>query len=130
MVIGSQLSTLLKQSSINDHEVLQTCNSLLKQSINDLETQHVKVIALLKLERYEDALRVLDGGDNSGLKTRAQVERAYALYKLGEFEQARDIAKSVSHNRGARHVEAQAVRRKGPDQTYHWLLMTSSSHIV
>ena len=65
-------------------------------------------MALLKLDRYDDALRVLEeGGDR--LKQRVPIERAYALYKIGDFEEAKKAAKSLSEQRGARHVEAQAV---------------------
>lgn len=103
------LNALLQRNTINDHEeVLKACNACLKQSSGDLELQHVKFIALLKLDRYEDALRVLDEGGQR-LKQKGQVERAYALYKVGEFEEAKALAKSVSGDRGARHVEAQAV---------------------
>lgn len=103
------LSALLQRTSIDDHEeVLKVCNAALKQSKGDLELQHIKFVALLKLDRYDDALRVLDeSGDR--LKQRVPTERAYALYKVGDFEEAKDVAKSVSEQRGARHVEAQAV---------------------
>ncbi len=104
------LSALLQSSTIDDHgEVLQACNASLKQSRKDLGLQHVKVIALLNLDRYDDALRVLEeGGDE--LKKRAGVEKAYALYKVGELVEAKEIANGVAGDRGARHVEAQAVR--------------------
>lgn len=103
------LSALLQRTLIDDHEeVLKACNASLKQSKADLQLQHVKFVALLKLDRYDDALRVLEeGGDR--LKQRVPTERAYALYKVGEFEEAKNIAKGVSEERGARHVEAQAV---------------------
>ncbi len=104
------LSALLQSSTIDDHEeVLQACNASLKQSKNDLGIQHVKVVALLKSDRYEDALRVLDeGGDE--LTKKAGVERAYALYKIGELAEAKEIVNGIANDRGARHVEAQAVR--------------------
>ena len=107
---GKSLSALLQSSTIDDHEeILKACNTSLKQSKGDLETQHVKIVALLKLDRFEDALRVFEeGGDK--LKKNAAVERAYALYKIGELSEATEIAKGVTGNRGARHVEAQAVR--------------------
>ena len=106
---AKSLSALLQRSSIDDHEeVLRACNASLKQSKGDLELQHTKLVALLKLDRYDDALRVLEeGGDR--LKSRVPIERAYALYKVGDFEEAKKIAKRVSEERGARHVEAQAV---------------------
>lgn len=108
------LTALLQRTSIEDHEeVLKACNASLKISKGDLELQHVKFVALLKLDRYDDALRVLEeGGDR--LKPRVPIERAYALYKIGEFEEAKDLARSVSEERGARHVEAQAVRFSFP----------------
>lgn len=103
------LTTLLQRTTITDHEeVLRACTASLKASKNDAETQCIKFVALLKLDRYDDALRVLEEcGD--GLKQRVAVERAYALYKVGELAEARNIAKGVTNDRGARHVEAQAV---------------------
>jgi len=103
------LTSLLQRSTIDDHgEILRACNSSLKASKNDLEIQHLKLVALLKLDRYDDALRVLEeSGDK--LKQRAGVERAYALYRVGELEEAKSIAKGITGERGARHVEAQAV---------------------
>jgi signal recognition particle subunit SRP72 len=104
------LSALLQSATIDDHEeVLQACNTSLKQSKKDPGVQHVKVVALLKLDRYDDALRVLeDGGDE--LKNKAGVERAYALYKIGKLVEAKEIVTGIVNDRGARHVEAQAVR--------------------
>ena len=103
------LSALLQRTSIDDHEeVLKACNASLKLSKGDLELQHVKFVALLKLDRYDDALRVLEEGGNR-LKPRVPIERAYALYKVGGFEEAKNLAKSIPEERGARHVEAQAV---------------------
>ena len=110
------LSALLQRTTIDDHEeVLKACNASLKLSKGDLELQHTKFVALLKSDRYDDALRVLDeGGDR--LKPRVPTERAYALYKVGDFEEAKKIAKGVSEERGARHVEAQAVCAPFPKQ--------------
>ena len=110
--MGSQsksLTTLLQQSTIDDHEeILKACHNSLKQSKADVRTQHVRFLALLKLDRYEDALQVLDeAGDQ--LKKRTKTETAYALYKSGQVKEAIDLAKTVENDRGARHVEAQAV---------------------
>ena len=110
MATSSQsLSALLQRSTIDDHEeILEACNASLKQSKGDLEFQHVKLVTLIKLDRYEDALRFLEeGGDK--LKKKDAVARAYALYKKGQLSEAIGIARSISEDRGARHVEAQAV---------------------
>ena len=105
------LSSLLKRTTIDDHEaVLKACNATLKQSKTDLDAQHVKVVALLKLDRFDDALQALDAG-GSGLQERACFERAYALYKTGKLEEANSIAESIIKARGAKHVQAQASYR-------------------
>ena len=102
-------SLLLQQSSIDDHEeILKACNTALKTSKNDPELLHVRFVALLKLDRYEDALKAIEeSGDK--LKDRAKIERAYALYKNGQLEEAKALAQTVTQSRGAKHVEAQAV---------------------
>lgn len=103
------LETLLRKTSLEDHEeVLQACNAVLKQSKKDVTAQHVKAVALLKLDKYDDALRVLEDG-GATLKNGAQLETAYALYKTGKLDEARNVAQSITNDRGARHVEAQAV---------------------
>ncbi len=104
-----KLSSLLQQTTLDDHEeVLKASNTVLKKSKNELEPQHAKVVALLKLDRFEDALRAFEeGGDK--LKERAPLERAYALYKTGNLEEAAAIASGSDGSRGMKHVEAQAV---------------------
>ena len=111
-VMGSQaksLNSLLQQTTIDDHEeILKASNNALKQSKSESETHHVRFIALLKLERYEDALRALEEAGDT-LKEKVELERAYALYRSGSLEEAKGIAKAIQSNRGAKHVEAQAV---------------------
>lgn len=105
----ASLSSLLRQSSITDHnEVLQACDALLKKSKADPDALHAKVVALLKLDRYEDALRVLEEGADE-IKEKAAFERSYALYKVGRLDEAEAVVKDVS-SRAGRHVEAQTVR--------------------
>lgn len=104
----SSLSALLRQTTISDHEqLLQAANTALKTNKSDTEAQHVKIIALLKLDRFEEALQVIDtGGDK--LKDKARLEWAYALYKAGKPERAAEIAREGA-DRAHRHIEAQAV---------------------
>ena len=106
----SSLGSLLQRATIDDHEeIIKTCDAVLRQSKGDIEAQRVKCIALLKLERYDDALRVLEQGGED-VKQRCQLERAYALYRNGDLRQAKELARQTA-GRGARHVEAQAVCR-------------------
>lgn len=108
MTTGStnSLSTLLQQSSLDDHEeILKAANNVLKKSKHDLTAQRVRLIALLQLDRYEDAARVvLEGG--AALEDVARLECAYALYKSGSLEAAEKIALGGTQ-RGVEHVLAQ-----------------------
>lgn len=109
-MVAQSLSSLLQRATIDDHEeVLQSCNDVLAKSKSDLRAQHIKVIALLKLDRYEDALRVLEAGDDA-LKKRAALEYAYALYKCARLEEALEAVTQSGAGRGAAHLEAQVVR--------------------
>lgn len=106
----ASLSSLLQRATIEDHEqVLQSANAALAKSKSDIRAQHVKAVALLKLDRYEDSLRVFeDGGDV--LKKTCSLEYAYALYKCGRLDEAIDVVAGVGDGgRGVRHLEAQAV---------------------
>jgi signal recognition particle subunit SRP72 len=106
----SSLASLLKQTHIeDDEEVLRAANAALKQSKNDVDTQHVKVVALLKLDRFDDALHALNAGGDA-LKARASAEHAYVLYKTGQPAAAAQIAHERSE-RAYRHIEAQASYR-------------------
>ncbi|KAF3483642.1 uncharacterized protein GIQ15_02966 [Arthroderma uncinatum] len=105
------LSALLQRSTINDHEeIIKACNVILKKSRNDVEAQHIKTIALIKLDRFDDAIRVIEEGGDT-LKKRLPLERSYALYKSGKLDEATAIATSIGSGRGAKHVEAQASYR-------------------
>ena len=110
MTTTTALSALLQKATIEDHEeLLKECNAALKQSKSNPEVLLIKIIALIKLDRYEDALKVFQ--DHSDiLDKRAPFEKAYALYKLGRLKEARSIAKDSSNDRGLKHVLAQAVR--------------------
>lgn len=106
----STLAALLKKTHIeDDEEVLKAANEALKQNKGDVEALHVKVVALLKLDRYDDALNTLDNGGEK-LKERAALEHAYALYKSGKPAAAAELA-SKGSQRGLQHVEAQARYR-------------------
>lgn len=110
---SKSLSSLLAQASLDDHdEVLKAANAAIKKSKGDLDAQHVKAVALLHLDRFEDALKVLE--DTTGLQDKAQFEHAYALYKTGNAAKAVTVAESAgpSAGRGTKHMLAQAVRLK------------------
>ncbi len=101
------LTALLKRAVLDDHdELLKASNAALKKSKTDVEAQCIKTIALVKLDRYDDAVKLVEESGQS-LRERVALEYAYALYKVGRLEEAADVAKSAE-NRGGQHLEAQA----------------------
>ena len=104
------LSSLLRGSTINDHEeVLKAADAVLKSSKNNLDGLHIRIVALLKLDRFHDALRSLDAcGDK--LAERCVLEKAYALYKTGQLVEAEKLVEG-SAKRGLKHIAAQVAYR-------------------
>jgi signal recognition particle subunit SRP72 len=107
------LSSLLARTSLTDHnEVLHAANAALKKDKADAEAQHARIVALLKLDRWDDALRAFETGGQA-LQNGAPLAWAYALYKCGRLAEAEDVAEkalaSGSDTRGFRHVLAQVV---------------------
>lgn len=109
---GNSLAALLSQTHLDDHEeILKAANNHLSKSKNDLEGQHVRIVALLKLDRFDDALRQFESGGDK-LKKQAALEYAYALYKTGKLADAEKVAAEAANDeRGVQHVLAQATYR-------------------
>lgn len=113
--MASALTSLLARSSIEDHdEALSTADAALKAAPKNLSAQHTKVIALLRLERYDDALRVIaSGGDE--LEARCVLGKSYALYKTGALDEAfanlKKFEDALGSDRALRHVAAQVAYR-------------------
>lgn len=111
MTGSASLSALLQKTTLDDHaEVLKLCNAALKKSKGNVEAQQVKAVALLKLDRYDEALHHFEESGEE-LKEKTPLEYAYTLYKTGDLDNAAKIASSVGESRGAKHVEAQATYR-------------------
>lgn len=107
---SKSLAALLQRSALDDHEeILEAANNALKESKHDVRAQRVRLIALLQLDRYEDALRVLKEG-GVGLQDAARLECAYALYKAGSWEEAEQLAAGGTQ-RGLEHLYAQLLYR-------------------
>ena len=119
------LNSLLRRASVEDHdEALRLADAAITAargannagSAELASAQHTRVVALLKLDRFDDALRALAEG-GAPLETRCLLEKAYALYKVGELEQADMLLRkaprdgSPQHARALRHVAAQVAYR-------------------
>jgi signal recognition particle subunit SRP72 len=116
------LASLLAQASLDDHDqILKAANAAIKKSKTDVDAQHAKAVALLHLDRYDDALKVFE--DVAELQQKAQFEYAYALYKTGNAAKAAEVAEakgSGSSDRGMRHMLAQAVCPDSRQQPEQW----------
>lgn len=127
--MSSTLASLLGKSTLDDHEGrLQAADSALNSSPNDTNAQQTKAIALLKLERYSDALSYFD--EVKDLQKSLPEAYSYCLYRSGKFEEAVTAASSVQNSRGAQHVKLQAAYRAedwdAASQAYESLSTTSA----
>jgi len=107
------LNSLLRSSSIEDHEeALRIADAATKSSRSgdDITAHHTKVVALLKLDRFDDALRAIAAAGNR-LEDLCLLEKAYALYKTGQLSEAEAALDIAAKSRGARHVAAQIAYR-------------------
>ncbi|KAF2400774.1 hypothetical protein EJ06DRAFT_405483 [Trichodelitschia bisporula] len=111
-----ELSALFRQTHLhsNNEDILKAANAALKKAKTDVVAQQARVVALLKLDRFADALRAFDEAGDA-LKQHAQLEYSYALYKAGDLEKALDVAGQAAAtgegDRGAKHVLAQTSYR-------------------
>ncbi|KAK5095841.1 Signal recognition particle subunit SRP72 [Exophiala xenobiotica] len=108
--MSNNLTSLLKKSTLDDHDaLLQAADGALKSSPNDTQAQQIRAIALLKLERYSDALAYF--GHVKDLRESLPEAYSYCLYRSGKFEEAVAAASSVQNSRGAQHIKLQAAYR-------------------
>ncbi|AEO62801.1 8c6d4b80-7ec9-4fa7-b0e0-79ed5a93bcb5 [Thermothielavioides terrestris] len=114
------LNSLLRGASIEDHaEALSLASAAVRAAKGrgaDLATaQHARVVALLKLDRFDDALRAIaEGGD--ALANTCVLEKAYALYKTGDLAGAEAVLRHAGAvparlQRGLKHLGAQVAYR-------------------
>ncbi|KAI3318224.1 hypothetical protein HD806DRAFT_322384 [Xylariaceae sp. AK1471] len=112
---AATLASLLRASTIQDHdEVLKLANAAIKASKNNIDAHHTRVVALLKLDRFDDALRAIVEGGHA-LESRCILEKTYALYKSGQLQEARETAEKAPStqavSRPFRHLRAQIAYR-------------------
>lgn len=109
---ASRLSALLQSSSlVDENEVLAAANQSIKADENNLVAHHTKIVALLKLDRFQDAITAISEGSNA-LQSQCAMEKAYALYKIGEIEDAsKTLFNTTSSNVGFKHLAAQVAYR-------------------
>lgn len=106
------LSALLRASTIQDNdEILKAANAAIKANKGDVDSQHTRVVALLKLDRFDDAVRFVDEG-GAKLQALCSLEKIYALYKVGRLDEASASLKQVGlAKRSLQHLAAQVAYR-------------------
>ncbi|KAL3955195.1 hypothetical protein ACCO45_010758 [Purpureocillium lilacinum] len=106
------LAAVLRAATIDDHEeVLKAANAAIKANRADEDAQHTRVVALLKLDRFDDAVRAISEGGVK-IESRCALEKAYALYKLGQLDEAAAHLKSFGlGKRSFSHVASQVAYR-------------------
>ncbi|KAG5922194.1 hypothetical protein E4U42_005550 [Claviceps africana] len=126
------LAALLRAASVDDHsEILKAANATLNINETDELAQHTRVVALLKLDRFDDASRAISGGGFK-LQSSCALEKAYALYKLGKLDEAVAAIDSTGlDNRGLNHMAAQIAYRAERFDASHSIynrLLSSTYH--
>ncbi|ANB12714.1 Srp72p [Sugiyamaella lignohabitans] len=119
---NQSLEDLLDQLKIHskseDHErVLECAGNILKQSPNDKNALHSKLVTLIKLDKFSQALKLVK--DSQQLETSFPVEYAYVLYKTENFEELHEKFDSFKGDgqsglatRAILHILAQARYRQ------------------
>lgn len=108
--MSGSLSSLLGRATLDDHDALLAASeNTLKTSSSDSQAQQTKAVALLKLERYADALAYFQ--KSKTLQDAIPEAYAYCLYRSGLFEEAVKVASAAKDSRGAQHLILQAGYR-------------------
>ena len=108
---NSRLIKLLASTNItDDSEAYEIATAAVQVNINDQFAHHTRIVALLKLDRFQDVIRVLEHAP-SKIQHVCRLEKAYALYKLGSLTSAYHVLESLQANnnseRGVNHLAAQ-----------------------
>jgi len=92
----------------NDYgQVLRVADAILQSSPTDLRAAKQKLIALIKLDKYAEALTFLSKTTHLSSSTTV-LERSFCLYKLGRGEEVRTALESAS-GIVVEHIRAQNV---------------------
>ncbi|KAJ2901314.1 hypothetical protein MKZ38_001981 [Zalerion maritima] len=114
----TRLAQLLGASTIDDdQEVYNVATAAIGANKSDLDAHRTRIVALLKLDRFSDALRLLNSV-NDKVQDYCVLEKAYALYKTNEFDKALSLIGPLpetpdqdygSSLRAFRHLSAQVA---------------------
>jgi Flp pilus assembly protein TadD len=75
----------------DDTKILRIAEKLAKSNPKDANARHAMIVALIRLEKFEEAVEMLKGMEN------VDTELAYCLYRMGNLERALSVASDTSH---------------------------------
>jgi tetratricopeptide (TPR) repeat protein len=106
--LSELLSRLNLASSSDDYDrVVDISNEILKSSPTDSRAAREKIAALIKLDKYKDALEFIQA--STFLDSHDTIlERGFCLYKLGKGDEAQKVLEEGS-GRAVQHIRAQNV---------------------
>jgi len=91
----------------NEYEsAIGTCDKILKISPNDFDALHCKIVALIQLSKFDDALKLVT--NNAELSQKLTFERAYCLYRTKQFQEALGLLKDYPQPKPLRILELEA----------------------
>ncbi|KAI9276069.1 hypothetical protein BY458DRAFT_473315 [Sporodiniella umbellata] len=122
----------LRESADNeaDQQCLETSDSLLKIKKDDTTALHCKVVSLIRLEKYKEALTLI-ARQFKNSSTDLSFEKIYCYYRTNQFVPALELleqVKKTNQNPSFLHLEAQILYSQGEFkksvQVYESLLKT------
>ncbi|KAI8051283.1 hypothetical protein BDF22DRAFT_692999 [Syncephalis plumigaleata] len=91
--------------------VLECCDQLLKLDSQDTDALRAKLVTLIRLDRYHEALKFLDIGMPPAMARERVFERAYCLYRLERLADVEALFKTVDVTTSLQltHLKAQVA---------------------
>eukprot|EP01102_Stenamoeba_stenopodia_P000056 TRINITY_DN1002_c0_g1_i1.p1 TRINITY_DN1002_c0_g1~~TRINITY_DN1002_c0_g1_i1.p1 ORF type:complete len:688 (+),score=239.82 TRINITY_DN1002_c0_g1_i1:42-2066(+) len=80
-----ELDEIIRSSDVNYEEAIKVTDRILKDQPKDKDAVHVKAICLIQLNKFNDALALIE---QAGLSGDLGFERAYCLYKDRKHKEA------------------------------------------
>ncbi|TPX30762.1 hypothetical protein SmJEL517_g05735 [Synchytrium microbalum] len=88
---NAQWAELQRLCEASEHEKsIKLCDTLLKTLPGDIDALHVKLTALIHLDRFQDALNILNGlsSTSSNIRQNFVFEEAYCLYRSEKLDES------------------------------------------
>ncbi|KAJ1677503.1 Srp72p, partial [Spiromyces aspiralis] len=106
------------RNALNDQDypdVIRCCNKALKVAPSDAVVHRTKVVALIRVDKYKEALNAIDHAKKVKLNAELgfHYERAYCLFRLDRLSEAEKMLASMKRSDRVTHLEAQIAYKRG-----------------